>query len=85
MSCENSYMPHGDAYKAWKEATAEEQKPVLVGENALSFMFHLNNHFSLTKFALERNPSIKRKCTTRNATIVSNEANPLRRCTWIRG
>lgn len=61
LSCENSYMPHGDAYKAWKEATTAELKPEVSGKGALSFMFHLNNHFSLTKFALERNPSIKSK------------------------
>ncbi|KIW19658.1 homogentisate 1,2-dioxygenase [Exophiala spinifera] len=59
LSCENSYMPHGDAYKAWKEATTKELKPEIMGENALSFMFHLNNHFGLTRFALDRNPSIK--------------------------
>jgi homogentisate 1,2-dioxygenase len=70
LSCENSYMPHGDAYKAWQEATTQELKPELVGQNALSFMFHLNNHFSLTKFALERNPSIKRKSSSRGATVV---------------
>lgn len=59
LSCENSYMPHGDAYKAWQEATTAKLEPELVGEGALSFMLHINNHFSLTKFALERNPTIK--------------------------
>ncbi|KAJ9134090.1 Homogentisate 1,2-dioxygenase [Pleurostoma richardsiae] len=59
LSCENSYMPHGDAYQAWKAATTRELKTEVMGKDALSFMFHLNNHFSLTKFALERNPSIK--------------------------
>jgi homogentisate 1,2-dioxygenase len=24
LSCENSYMPHGDSYKAWKHATTRE-------------------------------------------------------------
>ncbi|KAH9897588.1 putative homogentisate 1,2-dioxygenase [Xylariomycetidae sp. FL2044] len=59
LSCENPYMPHGDAYKAWKVATTQELKPEIQGKNAMSFMLHMNNHFSLTKFALERNPSIK--------------------------
>ncbi|KAK4446631.1 homogentisate 1,2-dioxygenase [Podospora aff. communis PSN243] len=59
LSCENPYMPHGDAYKAWKEATTAELKTEVVGRDALSFMFHINNHFGLTKFALERNPSTK--------------------------
>lgn len=36
LSCENSYMPHGDAYGAWKDATTQELKPEVVGENALS-------------------------------------------------
>lgn len=36
LSCENSYMPHGDAYKAWKQATTRELKPEVAGENALS-------------------------------------------------
>ncbi|KAF1809997.1 putative homogentisate 1,2-dioxygenase [Eremomyces bilateralis CBS 781.70] len=59
LSCENSYMPHGDAYGAWKEATTKQLEHEVAGKDALSFMFHLNNHFSLTKFALERNPTIK--------------------------
>ena len=61
LSCENSYMPHGDAYKAWKQATTQPLTTEIAGKDALSFMFHLNNHFSLTKYALERNPSIKRE------------------------
>lgn len=36
LSCENSYMPHGDAYKAWKRATTAELKPEISGEGALS-------------------------------------------------
>ncbi|KAH8879378.1 putative homogentisate 1,2-dioxygenase [Thozetella sp. PMI_491] len=59
LSCENSYMPHGDAYSAWKEATTRPLETEIQGEGALSFMLHINNHFSLTKFALERNPNIK--------------------------
>ncbi|KAH7025682.1 putative homogentisate 1,2-dioxygenase [Microdochium trichocladiopsis] len=59
LSCENSYMPHGDAYEAWKEATTKELKPEIQGKGAMSFMIHMNNHFSLTKFATERNPAIK--------------------------
>ncbi len=60
LSCENPYMPHGDAYDAWKAATTADLEPQLVGAGALSFMLHINSPFALTKFALERNPAIKR-------------------------
>jgi homogentisate 1,2-dioxygenase len=59
LSVENSYMPHGDAYSAWKEATTKKLEVELVSKDALSFMIHVNSNFGLTKFALERNSAMK--------------------------
>ncbi|KUJ10415.1 putative homogentisate 1,2-dioxygenase [Mollisia scopiformis] len=59
LSCENSYMPHGESYEAFKRASTAELGPELSGEGALGFMLHLSSHFSITKFAMERHPDLK--------------------------
>jgi len=59
LSIENSYMPHGESYSSWKEATSKKLEVELVSTDALSFMLHVNNNMGLTKFALERNAAIK--------------------------
>ncbi|KAK5128729.1 hypothetical protein LTR85_000062 [Meristemomyces frigidus] len=60
LSYESSYMPHGDSYDAWLEATTKELKPEVQSEESLGFMLHMGAHFSLTKFATERNRSVKK-------------------------
>jgi homogentisate 1,2-dioxygenase len=61
ISCENSYMAHGESYEAWKKATTAELEPVFAGEGSLGFMLHLSSHFSITEFASSRHPDLKRK------------------------
>lgn len=36
LSVENSYMPHGDSYKAWKRATERDLEPELQSEGSMS-------------------------------------------------
>ncbi len=59
LSCENSYMPHGESYESWKYTTTRDLEPEFVGKDTISFMMHMSSHFSLTKFATERHPEIK--------------------------
>lgn len=59
LSCENSYMPHGEAYDSWRIATTMDLKNELVGEDDLQFMMHMSSHFSLTRFARETHKDIK--------------------------
>jgi len=61
LSLENSYMPHGESYEAWKAATTAALEPVLAGEGSLGFMLHLSSHFSVTEWASGRHPDLKRK------------------------
>lgn len=35
ISLENSYMPHGESYEAFKKATNAKLEPVLSGEDSL--------------------------------------------------
>lgn len=35
LSCENSYMPHGESYEAFKHATSATLEPMLAGEDVL--------------------------------------------------
>lgn len=35
LSLENSYMPHGESYEAWKHATTANVEPMLAGQDAL--------------------------------------------------
>ncbi|KAK0383487.1 hypothetical protein NLU13_9398 [Sarocladium strictum] len=54
LTYEPSYMPHGESYERWKEATAADLQPARVGEDTMGFMMHVSGHCSLTKYALER-------------------------------
>jgi len=54
LTYEPSYMPHGESYSRWKEATSTDLAPQRVGEDSMAFMMHISAHVSLTKYALER-------------------------------
>ncbi|KEY73067.1 hypothetical protein S7711_06139 [Stachybotrys chartarum IBT 7711] len=54
LTYEPSYMPHGETYERWKEATLADLQPQRMGENAMAFMMHISGHCSLTRYALER-------------------------------
>jgi homogentisate 1,2-dioxygenase len=54
LTYEPSYMPHGETYERWKEATTADLQPQRIGEHAMAFMMHISAHTSLTKYALER-------------------------------
>ncbi|KAH8703844.1 homogentisate 1,2-dioxygenase [Talaromyces proteolyticus] len=54
LTYEPSFMPHGESYKRWKEATSADLPPLRVNERAIAFMMHISGHISLTKYALER-------------------------------
>ena len=59
LTYEPSYMPHGESYERWKEATAADLRPERVGEGAMAFMMHISGHVSLTKYALERSGALQ--------------------------
>lgn len=54
LTYEPSYMPHGETYERWKDATAADLQPTWMGENTMAFMMHISGHCLLTKYALER-------------------------------
>ncbi|KFA72669.1 hypothetical protein S40288_03357 [Stachybotrys chartarum IBT 40288] len=54
LTYEPSYMPHGETYERWKEATLADLQPQRMGENVMAFMMHISGHCSLTRYALER-------------------------------
>jgi homogentisate 1,2-dioxygenase len=59
LTYEPSYMPHGESYSRWKEATTVELQPQRIGEGAMAFMMHISAHTGLTKFALERSGTLQ--------------------------
>lgn len=59
LTYEPSYMPHGESYERWKEATSAELQPQRVGEQCMAFMMHISGHVSLTKYALERSANLQ--------------------------
>lgn len=59
LTFEPSYMPHGESYERWKEATAADLQPVRMGERTMAFMMHISAHCSLTKYALERSGTLQ--------------------------
>ena len=59
LSCENSYMSHGESYESWKFHMTRELKNEFIGENTLQFMMHISSHFSLTEFARKTHKDIK--------------------------
>lgn len=52
LSYEASYMPHGETYETWKDATTKELAPVRICEETLAFMFHISVPLLLTDFAM---------------------------------
>ncbi|EOO02373.1 putative homogentisate -dioxygenase protein [Phaeoacremonium minimum UCRPA7] len=59
LTYEPSYMPHGESYERWKEATSVDLQPQRMGEQSMAFMMHISGHVSLTKYALERSASLQ--------------------------
>lgn len=52
LSYEASYMPHGETYETWKDASTRELKPIKICEDTMAFMFHIGGSFQLTSWAL---------------------------------
>ncbi|UNI24027.1 Homogentisate 1,2-dioxygenase [Purpureocillium takamizusanense] len=52
LSYEASYMPHGEAYATWREATTRALRPETVCDDATAFMFHIGAPLYLTRWAL---------------------------------
>ena len=52
LSYEASYMPHGETYETWKDATTRELKHERICEDTIAFMFHISVPMFLTKWAL---------------------------------
>ena len=52
LSYEASYMPHGETYETWKEATTRELKNERIAEDTIAFMFHVSVPMLLTKWAV---------------------------------
>ncbi|KAK7751895.1 hypothetical protein SLS62_006196 [Diatrype stigma] len=59
LTYEPSYMPHGESYERWKEATEADLQPERLGEGTMAFMMHISGHVSLTKYALERSGALQ--------------------------
>ncbi|KAL4962872.1 Homogentisate 1,2-dioxygenase [Aspergillus stella-maris] len=59
LTFEPSYMPHGESFERWKEATSADLQPTFVGEGAMAFMMHISGHVGLTSWALERSGSLQ--------------------------
>ncbi|KAI1780306.1 homogentisate 1,2-dioxygenase [Hypoxylon cercidicola] len=59
LTYEPSYMPHGESYERWKEATSVDLQPQRVGDASMAFMMHISGHVSLTKYALERSACLQ--------------------------
>ncbi|EQL00272.1 hypothetical protein G6O67_001889 [Ophiocordyceps sinensis] len=52
LSYEASYMPHGETYETWRDASTRELRPTTICEDTMAFMFHINVPLYLTKWAL---------------------------------
>jgi homogentisate 1,2-dioxygenase len=53
LSYEASYMPHGETYETWKDATTRQLRNERICEDTMAFMFHISVPLFLTKWALE--------------------------------
>lgn len=53
LSYEASYMPHGETYDTWKDATTRELENVIICEDTMAFMFHISVPVLLTKWATQ--------------------------------
>jgi homogentisate 1,2-dioxygenase len=52
LSYEASYMPHGETYETWKDATTRDLRPERVCEGTIAFMFHISVPLLLTEWAV---------------------------------
>ncbi|KAF7555251.1 hypothetical protein G7Z17_g2321 [Cylindrodendrum hubeiense] len=52
LSYEASYMPHGETYETWKDATTRDLEPIRICEDTMAFMFHISVPMFLTKWAM---------------------------------
>ena len=52
MSYEASYMPHGESYQTWRDATTKDLKPERVAEGTMAWMWHISVPLLLTEWAL---------------------------------
>jgi homogentisate 1,2-dioxygenase len=51
LSYEASYMPHGETYETWVDATTRELRPERICEDTVAFMFHISVPLLLTEWA----------------------------------
>ncbi|KAF2085525.1 homogentisate 1,2-dioxygenase [Saccharata proteae CBS 121410] len=51
LSYEASFMPHGESYERWVEATTQPLEHQRVAEGTLAFMFHITAHVAITEWA----------------------------------
>lgn len=64
LTYEPSYMPHGETYERWKEATTADLQPQQVGKDTMAFMMHISAHTALTSYALGRSGVLQPACET---------------------
>ena len=58
LSYEASYMPHGESYTTWKDATSRELKNERIAEDTMAWMMHISVPLLLTDWAIRDNPSL---------------------------
>ncbi|KAK1758311.1 putative homogentisate 1,2-dioxygenase [Echria macrotheca] len=62
LSFEQSFMPHGETYEAYRgdvDEAAGSRGPVTVAKDYLGFMFHVSAPLGLTKWATQYHPDIR--------------------------
>lgn len=52
LSYEASYMPHGETYDTWKDASTRDLENVRICEDTMAFMFHISVPVLLTSWAM---------------------------------
>lgn len=52
LSYEAAFMPHGETYETWRDASTRDLEPVQVCTDTMAFMFHIGGAMKLTKWAL---------------------------------
>ncbi|KAK4683009.1 hypothetical protein QC764_121290 [Podospora pseudoanserina] len=58
LSFEQSYMPHGETYEAYTQASEAANDPTKL-EGSLFFMLNVSSHLALTRWAMEQHPDIR--------------------------
>lgn len=53
LSYEASYMPHGETYEVWKDASTKELKNDRICDDTMAFMFHISAPVFLTAWAMQ--------------------------------